>query len=86
MYIPYFDRERKAVWILSSVRTGSITAHCLFCLPVRVVSMQCRKIGLVEQLGGLTVEVDGALVVGGGSTTRRVGQMLGEVWETTQCH
>ena len=48
--------------------------------------MQSGEIGIVEQLSGLAVEVDGALVVGGGASTCCVGQVTGEVWKTTQCH
>ena len=56
------------------------------CSPVGILPVQCGEVGIVQELSGLAVEVDGALVVGGGGATWGVWQVVGEVGETTQCH
>lgn len=57
-------------------------SHSL-CLLGGVSSLLCLQIALVYLLRALTVEVDGALMVGGGVATRGVGGCQ-EVGKTTQ--
>lgn len=54
--------------------------------PVTVASLLCGEVCFVDEFHGLTVEVDGALVVGQGGAVGRVGEMGREVGEATQSH
>lgn len=69
--------------LVTPVRPSQVTLHPS---PVTVVSLLSGEVCFMDEFHGLTVEVDGALVVGQGRAAGRVGEMGREVGETTQSH